>query len=169
MLNRNSDRELWWLNLVEYLICSCYFSLNWKQRVVPRGALIVRVWWNTFVWDHTGKVCYLSINQFGIYNFLLISNFTQSNEVIRKAQWLAMGTKEVIDIKIDDLSGGEVIVLLEEHLADMYATSPPESVHAPLTLMVSSRQEITFFSAWKRQSITRMCCHQRAWYSTCGA
>ena len=59
-----------------------------------------------------------------------------------------MGTKEVIDIKIDDLSGGEVIVLLEEHLADMYATSPPESVHA-LDLDGLKSPEITFFSAWK--------------------
>ena len=30
-----------------------------------------------------------------------------------------------MEIKIDDLSGGEVIELLEEHLAEfMYATSP---------------------------------------------
>ncbi|MFW1044787.1 GNAT family N-acetyltransferase, partial [Vibrio parahaemolyticus] len=35
-----------------------------------------------------------------------------------------------MEIKIDDLSGGEVFKLLEEHLADMYATSPPESAHA---------------------------------------
>ena len=33
-------------------------------------------------------------------------------------------------IKHDDLSSGDVIALLEEHLKDMYATSPPESVHA---------------------------------------
>ncbi|MCG9673194.1 GNAT family N-acetyltransferase [Vibrio chagasii] len=51
-------------------------------------------------------------------------------------------------IIIDDLSGGEVIELLEEHLADMYATSPPESVHA-LDLDALRSPEITFFSAWK--------------------
>ncbi|TCV24411.1 GNAT family N-acetyltransferase [Vibrio crassostreae] len=53
-----------------------------------------------------------------------------------------------IIIKLDDLSGGEVIGLLEEHLADMYATSPPESVHA-LGLDGLKSPEITFFSAWK--------------------
>ena len=52
-----------------------------------------------------------------------------------------------MEIKIDDLSGGEVIQLLEEHLADMYATSPPESVHA-LDVNSLKAPEITFFSAW---------------------
>lgn len=53
-----------------------------------------------------------------------------------------------MEIKIDDLSGGEVIELLEEHLADMYATSPPESVHA-LDIKALKSPEITFFSAWQ--------------------
>ncbi|MEZ9601135.1 GNAT family N-acetyltransferase, partial [Vibrio sp. 10N.286.46.A8] len=53
-----------------------------------------------------------------------------------------------MEIKIDDLSGGEVIELLEEHLADMYATSPVESVHA-LDLDGLKSPEITFFSGWK--------------------
>jgi putative acetyltransferase len=35
-----------------------------------------------------------------------------------------------VQILLDDPLGGDVITLLEEHLADMYATSPPESVHA---------------------------------------
>jgi putative acetyltransferase len=52
-----------------------------------------------------------------------------------------------MQIKIDDLSGGEVISLLEEHLADMYATSPPESVHA-LDVESLKSPEITFFSGW---------------------
>ena len=51
-------------------------------------------------------------------------------------------------IKKDNLESGEVVQLLEEHLADMYATSPPESVHA---LDVESLKDpaITFFSAWE--------------------
>lgn len=47
----------------------------------------------------------------------------------------------------DDLSGGDVIGLLEEHLADMYATSPPESVHA-LDIDELKSIEITFYSGW---------------------
>lgn len=35
-----------------------------------------------------------------------------------------------MQISIDDPLRGDVLALLEEHLADMYATSPPESVHA---------------------------------------
>ncbi len=52
-----------------------------------------------------------------------------------------------MEIKIDDLSGGEVIQLLEQHLADMYATSPPESVHA-LDVEALKSPAITFFSGW---------------------
>lgn len=33
-------------------------------------------------------------------------------------------------IAVDDLSGPDVLALLAEHLRDMRATSPPESVHA---------------------------------------
>lgn len=59
-----------------------------------------------------------------------------------------MESSTSIEIKLDDLSGGEVVELLEEHLADMYATSPAESVHA-LDLDGLKSPEITFFSAWK--------------------
>ncbi|MEZ8983232.1 GNAT family N-acetyltransferase [Vibrio cyclitrophicus] len=57
-----------------------------------------------------------------------------------------------MEIKIDDLSGGEVIALLEEHLADMYATSPPESVHA-LDIKGLKSPDVTFFSAWKENQL----------------
>jgi len=50
-------------------------------------------------------------------------------------------------IVIDDLNGGEVLALLDEHLSDMYATSPPESVHA-LDVAALKASNITFFSAW---------------------
>ncbi|WP_338519991.1 GNAT family N-acetyltransferase [Alteromonas gracilis] len=52
-----------------------------------------------------------------------------------------------LNIKVDDLSGGDVIALLEEHLADMFATSPPESVHA-LDVEALKADNIIFFSAW---------------------
>jgi putative acetyltransferase len=35
-----------------------------------------------------------------------------------------------LQIKIDDLTHPEVAELLQEHLNDMYASSPAESVHA---------------------------------------
>ena len=53
-----------------------------------------------------------------------------------------------MEIHLDDLSGGEVIALLREHLADMYATSPPESVHA-LDVDALKASNICFFSAWQ--------------------
>lgn len=54
--------------------------------------------------------------------------------------------KQKLKITVDDLSGGDVIALLEEHLADMYATSPPESVHA-LDVTKLKASDITFFAA----------------------
>ena len=51
-------------------------------------------------------------------------------------------------IKIDDLTGAEIIGLLQEHLNDMYLTSPPESVHA-LDLDGLREPEITFWTVWE--------------------
>ena len=50
-------------------------------------------------------------------------------------------------IKVDDLRGPEVAQLLNEHLQDMYAVSPPESVHA-LDLNKLRKPEITFWAVW---------------------
>lgn len=50
-------------------------------------------------------------------------------------------------IRVDDLAGAEIRALLEEHLADMHAISPPESVHA-LDLDGLRRPEITFWTVW---------------------
>lgn len=49
--------------------------------------------------------------------------------------------------ELDDLSRPAVAALLDEHLADMYATSPPESVHA-LPLDALRAPGIAFWSAW---------------------
>jgi putative acetyltransferase len=51
-------------------------------------------------------------------------------------------------IKIDDLTGSEIISLLQEHLNDMYLTSPPESVHA-LDLEELRQPDITFWTVWE--------------------
>lgn len=53
---------------------------------------------------------------------------------------------EPVQIQVDDPRRADVLALLEEHLADMYATSPPESVHAldPESLAVPA---ITFWTA----------------------
>lgn len=57
-----------------------------------------------------------------------------------------------MQIRLDDLAGGEVIALLREHLADMYATSPPESVHA-LDVEGLKASNIRFFSAWQGETL----------------
>jgi putative acetyltransferase len=53
-----------------------------------------------------------------------------------------------MQIRLDDLNGPEVLALLADHLADMNATSPPESVHA---LDVSALKDagVTFWTAWQ--------------------
>jgi putative acetyltransferase len=48
-------------------------------------------------------------------------------------------------IDIEDVSCEDVIALLQEHLSDMYLTSPPESVHA-LDLDALRQPEITFWT-----------------------
>jgi putative acetyltransferase len=50
-------------------------------------------------------------------------------------------------IEIDDLSRPEIHALLNEHLGNMRALSPPESVHA-LDLDKLRMPGITFWSAW---------------------
>ncbi|EOG7648859.1 TPA: GNAT family N-acetyltransferase [Vibrio parahaemolyticus] len=50
-------------------------------------------------------------------------------------------------IEIDDLERPQVLALLEEHLQDMYATSPPESVHA-LDVSKLKLPSITFWTGW---------------------
>lgn len=51
-------------------------------------------------------------------------------------------------IETDDLSRPAIHALLEEHLQNMRALSPPGSVHA-LDLERLRRPEITFWSAWE--------------------
>ena len=50
-------------------------------------------------------------------------------------------------IEVDDLSRPAVHALLQEHLANMYELSPPESVHA-LDLAKLRAPDITFWSVW---------------------
>ena len=50
-------------------------------------------------------------------------------------------------IIIDDVTHPAVLALLEEHLADMYASSPPESVHA-LDYGELRGPDMTFWTAW---------------------
>ncbi len=52
-----------------------------------------------------------------------------------------------MQIIMDDLSGLKIQNLLQEHLEDMYAQSPPESVHA-LDIEALWMLDITFWSVW---------------------
>jgi putative acetyltransferase len=50
-------------------------------------------------------------------------------------------------IRLDDLSDPRIAAFMEEHLQDMRATSPPESVHA-LDLEKLRQPDIRFWSVW---------------------
>ena len=50
-------------------------------------------------------------------------------------------------IRLDDLSDPRIAAFMEEHLRDMLATSPPESVHA-LDMDKLRQPEIRFWTAW---------------------
>ncbi|MDR6885024.1 putative acetyltransferase [Bacillus sp. 3255] len=57
-----------------------------------------------------------------------------------------------LTIKLDDLSGPEVAALINEHLQNMSALSPPESMHA-LNLDGLKRPDVTFWSAWEQDEL----------------
>jgi putative acetyltransferase len=52
-----------------------------------------------------------------------------------------------MEIAVDDLTSPQIAALLQEHLDDMHATTPPGSVHA-LDLAALRRPGITFWSAY---------------------
>jgi putative acetyltransferase len=52
-----------------------------------------------------------------------------------------------VRIVVDDLTGPEILGLLEEHLAEMRATTPPESKHA-LDLARLRAPDVTFWTVW---------------------
>ena len=47
----------------------------------------------------------------------------------------------------DDLQGEAILALLQEHIEEMYATSPPENVHT-LDISALRKPDITFWSIW---------------------
>ncbi|KZN14215.1 GNAT family N-acetyltransferase [Marinomonas sp. TW1] len=53
-----------------------------------------------------------------------------------------------MDIRLDDLNGPEIKALLQEHLDDMYQTSPAESVHA-LDLSELKQANIRVWTVWQ--------------------
>ncbi|EGQ7663460.1 GNAT family N-acetyltransferase [Vibrio parahaemolyticus] len=55
-------------------------------------------------------------------------------------------------IEIDNLERQQMLALLEEHLQDMYATSPPESVHA-LDVSKLKLPSITFWTGWDGEQL----------------
>ncbi|SBS27421.1 putative N-acetyltransferase YsnE [Marinomonas spartinae] len=57
-----------------------------------------------------------------------------------------------MNIQVDDLSGPEIAQLLTEHLNDMHATSPAESVHA-LDLSGLKKSNITFWTVWENDQL----------------
>jgi len=57
-----------------------------------------------------------------------------------------------IEVRVDDLRGSEIRALLDEHLRDMYANSPPESVHA-LGVDALRRPDITFWTGWSHERL----------------
>ena len=64
------------------------------------------------------------------------------------AQRAAMPATNGMQLEIDDLTRPAVHALLEEHLRNMHALSPPESVHA-LDLAGLRGPDMTFWTAWE--------------------
>jgi putative acetyltransferase len=59
---------------------------------------------------------------------------------------------ETLHIVPDDLTGPEILALLQLHLDDMHRWSPPESVHA-MPAERLRQPDVTFFSAWDGETL----------------
>lgn len=57
-----------------------------------------------------------------------------------------------MEIRVDDLTGDTVQALVLEHLSEMLAGSPPESVHA-LSTDGLRRPDVTFWTAWEHDEL----------------
>lgn len=57
-----------------------------------------------------------------------------------------------MDIRLDDLTGPQILQLLREHLQGVALHSPPESIHA-LDLDGLRQPDITFWSAWEHDEL----------------
>ena len=57
-----------------------------------------------------------------------------------------------MEIRVEDLTGAEIIALLHEHLRCMALVSPPESRHA-LNLDGLRQPDITFWSVWDGEEL----------------
>lgn len=57
-----------------------------------------------------------------------------------------------MDVRVDDLTDGRVIALVEDHFREMAEWSPPGSMHA-LELASLRQPEITFFTVWDRDEL----------------
>lgn len=55
-------------------------------------------------------------------------------------------------IKVDDLTGDAITKLLQSHLQNLSAITPPGSMHA-LDLSALRRPEITFWSVWEGEEL----------------
>jgi putative acetyltransferase len=66
----------------------------------------------------------------------------------------------VFDIKLDDLTGDPIIALLNEHLAEMQATSPPESKHA-LDLTALKDPSVKFWTIWKKHDLAGFAAYKK--------
>ena len=61
-----------------------------------------------------------------------------------------------MNFRLDNLLGPEVAALLDEHLQDMHANSPPESVHA-LDLSGLRTSGISFWTVWEGERLVACC------------
>ncbi|MGV9719498.1 GNAT family N-acetyltransferase [Nocardia beijingensis] len=68
-----------------------------------------------------------------------------SDHAERRATEIERGGLRIV---VDDLTGPEIAALLTEHLAEMAAHSPAQSMHA-LDLATLRRPGITFWTAWE--------------------
>src|SRR5512142_2984749 len=68
------------------------------------------------------------------------------------SRMIVPGTSPVLRVELDDLTHPDVQRLIDEHLTDMYATSPAESVHA-LDQAGLLAADVSFWTVWDEASL----------------
>jgi putative acetyltransferase len=70
------------------------------------------------------------------------------NELALPIYWGEKDLPGTMEIRVDDVTGPEIVALLVEHRNSMFLHSPPESVHA-LDLDALRRPEVTLWTLWQ--------------------
>jgi putative acetyltransferase len=137
------------VGIMTYANCPCGSTLTLSSKGMPLPRL-----WSLLTWAR-GETKKRGLSPRELLNYLREEICKQVLEVAENAcdgNPFGSPGEMSLQIRADDLSGSEIIKLLQEHLRCMALVSPPESRHA-LDLDGLRKPDITFWSAWNASDL----------------